>query len=207
MLHLPTFSLVLRFNNEKIPVNTSTEVSIYEAWVRLYDCRSLSALRQIQSCIQSCQSSKAPSHDCKAWLKPAGVCSHTPDCHTPRQIKPTACRAGCSHCLLNAQCTRVLRPCTGRKVTICFAGRNAFSSVCFPSETLRVDATQSQRWMSDDLSLVIFPRLGFTEMYYCTSSLQPASKPEESLINFRHLGMHWLRYLQITYLELWRCFY
>lgn len=156
MLHLPTFSLVLRFSNEKILVNTSTEVSIYEAWVRLYDCRSLSALRQIQSCIPSRQSSKAPSHDCKALLKPAGVCSCTPVCHAPRQIKPAACRAGCSHCLLTAQRTRVFHPCTERKLTIWFAGRNAFSSGCFPSETLRADATQSQRWMSNDLILVIF---------------------------------------------------
>lgn len=53
-------------------MNASTEDSICEAWVRLCACQSLSALRQIQSCIQSCQPSKAPSHDCEELPKLLG---------------------------------------------------------------------------------------------------------------------------------------
>lgn len=176
-MHLPTFSLVLRLS-EKIPINTSTEDSIYEAWVRLYDCGSLSALRQIQSCIQSCQPSKAPSHDCEELLKSAGVCSHMPVCHAPCKIKPAACRAGYSHCLLNPQCTRVLHHCTGRKVAIWFAGRNAFSFCCFPSETLMADATLFQRWISNDLILVIFQGQVLVKCIYCSANLYPASETE-----------------------------
>lgn len=145
MLHFPTFSLVFRLSNEKITINASTEGSIYEAWVRLYDCKSLSALRWIQSCIQSCQSSKAPSDDSEDLLKSAGLCSRLPVGHTPCQVKLAAHRAGYSHCLPNAQCTGVLRHCTGRKVTVWLAGRNALLSCCFPSETLMADATLFQR--------------------------------------------------------------
>lgn len=40
-------------------------------------------------------------------------------------------------------------------------------------------------------------------MCYHNANLYPASETEENLINFRHLEIHLLRCLQITYLELW----
>lgn len=96
-------------------------------------------------------------------LKSAGVCCHMPVCHTPCQIKPAERRAGYSHCLLHPQPTRVLQPWTGRKVTACFAGRNALLSCCFPCETLLARCHSVPERVSNHHS--DFQRPGFSKMY------------------------------------------
>lgn len=83
-------------------------------------------------------------------LKSAGVCCHMPVCHTPCQIKPAACRAGTATvCCILSLAGSYSPGLGGRKVTVCFAGRNALFSCCFPCETLLAHATLSQRQVSN----------------------------------------------------------
>lgn len=95
------------------------------------------------------------------FLKTAGVCCPRPACHTPCQIKPAACRAGCSHCLLHPQC--ISQHCTGREAAVCFAGRNALFSCSFPCGTLMAHATLSLRWVPNHHS--DFQRPDFGNIY------------------------------------------